>query len=898
MTSHKLSSQHTLNPLIWLATSFAIGIAAANATGLGPAGSLIAGAAMCAAAFAFRGSTWSMALCCVAFIALGSFCCAIEKASIRDDRIRNIYDDGRIASRDPVEIEGKVIGGAEPAFDGVFLTIDTHGLIRYGEMMPATGIVRLYLPTISDEAKADLDSLDLRHGTPIRSACELEREDKFLNPGVTPRRELLDRQGIDATCTVKSPLLIEVVDGERSSGIISFVFEIRRHLIMDIRERFDTRTAGVLTASMLGDKYFLDRKTAEVFREGGTFHILVISGLHITFIGAVLLLIVRRLTRRRLYQFAVTMTILWVYTIAVGAGSPVVRASVMFTTVLFGHTIFRTATLLNGLGASALVLLALRPTDLFDPSFQLTFASVAGIVAVAFPLIEKLRSIGGWMPTSKQPFPPNVPTWLARICETLYWNPRAWEIDQQRQVWSARIFKSPIVPQLADIGLRRPIVFIFEGLIVSLIVQLWLLPLTIFYFHRVAFSSVLLNLWVGPLMAAESFTAIAAVLVGQINNAAALPLVSVTELLNTAMLSLPQAFVASGFSGIRPPAFAGDAALIYIVYFVPLAIAARSLLTWDPFTMTRQTRKKWILKTLVPAGAVVIASVFVMVAPIVRVPAADGKLTVHFLDVGQGDSAFITFPNGETMLIDGGGQVTYRDRNDDEQEHFEPDVARIGEMVVSEAIWEMGYSRIDHLVVSHADADHSQGAADVLKNFSVGTVSIGTWPVGESELDEVFAAASANEVPVRQLGAGDEVEIGGVRLETLWPAVGAGGSGSDNNSSLVLRLTYGEHKFVFTGDIEREAEQSLIASGVDLAADVVKVPHHGSRTSSTESFVNAVRPQIAVIPVGRRSRFGHPHQEVTERWKTAESRVITTGERGMVTISSDGRDLSVKTFVP
>ncbi len=198
-----------------------------------------------------------------------------------------------------------------------------------------------------------------------------------------------------------------------------------------------------MIASLLGNKHFLDKSSAEVFREGGTFHILVISGLHITFIGGLLLLLVRIFARNKLMQFVVVSSFLWIYTIAVGAEVPVVRASLMFTILLFSHVIYRTSSLVNSLGACALLLLVWRPQDLFGPSFQLTFVSVAAIVVMGFPLIEKLRSIGSWTPTIEAPFPPFVPNWLKRLCETIYWREEAWRIEAKRHVWSANLFKSP-----------------------------------------------------------------------------------------------------------------------------------------------------------------------------------------------------------------------------------------------------------------------------------------------------------------------------------------------------------------------------------------------------------------------------------------------------------------------
>ncbi|HLA95659.1 MAG TPA: ComEC/Rec2 family competence protein, partial [Pyrinomonadaceae bacterium] len=233
----------------------------------------------------------------------------------------------------------------------------------------------------------------------------------------------------------------------------------------------------------------------------------------------------------------------------------------------------------------------------------------------------------------------------------------------------------------------------------------------------------------------------------------------------------------------------------------------------------------------------------------------------------------------------------------DEDEAFEPDVPRIGEMVVSEFLWEKGYSSVDYIVATHADADHAQGLADVVRNFDVSTIYFGAMPSGPSEIDELFAAAKRNNIEPKRIGRGDIFEIGGAKLEVVWPVKGDTNTTSDNNSSIVMRIVYGEHVFLLTGDIEHEAEAALVTGGTVLNADVVKVPHHGSRTSSTTAFVDAVKSKTAVISVGRRSMFGHPHGEVVERWRNAGADVMRTGERGTISFTSDGKRIEVGTFM-
>jgi competence protein ComEC len=136
------------------------------------------------------------------------------------------------------------------------------------------------------------------------------------------------------------------------------------------------------------------------------------------------------------------------------------------------------------------------------------------------------------------------------------------------------------------------------------------------------------------------------------------------------------------------------------------------------------------------------------------------------------------------------------------------------------------------------------------------------------------------------------MRFGEVDVSVLWPP--AEGAGSDNNNSVVLRIKYGEHSILLTGDIEKAAERVLAEQ--HLKADVVKVPHHGSKTSSTENFVLATRPTFAIISVGRNSMFGHPHREVVQRWKSSGATVLTTGDYGTITVTTDGHNLNLQTF--
>jgi competence protein ComEC len=858
------------------------------------------------AAFIFAKRSIATWLVLATFASAGALCHWTEANSVRPDRIRRLISSGDIASSDVVELTGTLSAAPELTADGSLVLVAVDRISYRGHERSASGTVRFFTVARDTVSAGEYDALDLRYGSVIRVACNIKREEEFQNPGVIPRTRLLDRQGIDASCIVKSPLLIEKIGDTGGFTPLGWSFAARQWLIERFRTTFTASTAGVLAASMLGDKYLLDKPTANAFREGGTFHVLVISGLHITFIGGLLLLIVRAFTRKGLTQFILAAGTLWLYALAVGADVPVVRATLMFTILLFSSVVNRRGSLLNALGGCVIVLLVLSPSDIFDASFQLTVVSVTAIVAMGFPLIERSRAIGSWMPTAARPFPPSAPRVLVRFFETLYWRPSAWKIENSRQVWSARIFKSPFLPGIAERASQKALAYLFEGVLISVVVQVWLLPFLIVYFHRVAPVSIVLNLWVGVLMAAESFAALFAVLFASISDFFAMPFLALTEALNYLLVSVPGVLSDGDWASWRVAHYSGAMRLIYAVYYLPLVILSAALWKWDPFAIGRPRAifMKWIGRDLGSREAALASALSVALLGTIAVlhpwssPVPDGRLRIDFLDVGQGDSAFVTFPDGTTMLVDGGGRMGFRQDEEAGEEIFVPDAPGIGDAVVSPVLWEKGYSEIDLILATHADADHISGLAEVADNFRIGVALLGQWPSGDREFDELAAVIRRRGIPYRIISRGDVLRIGGAMVEVLYPMnEPSAGAASDNNRSVVIRIVYGGRAFLLTGDVEREAEDDLIRSGGTLQADVVKVPHHGSRTSSTDGFIRATGARYAVISVGRRSLFGHPHADVVDRWKQEGAVVLTTGTEGMTSFSTDGRDLVVETFV-
>lgn len=825
----------------------------------------------------------------------------------RGESLRRVYEEGRVVSGDPVELTGVVERAPEFAPDGFYLSLRVERLRARGKESAASGGVELFAPLREAGARRSYEELELRRGARVRVLVALERAEEFRNPGGRSLTEFLERRGVEARGTIKSSLLLERLDDERVASPLVWLETWRENLRMRLSELFSAETAGVLQAALLGNRYGLSRASAERFREGGTFHVLVISGLHISFLGGLVLLLMRRVTERRALRFVVPCAVLWLYTLAVGAESSVVRAALMFTLVAFAPVVGRRGATLNALGGAATVLLVYRPAELFDPSFQLTFLSVLGIVVMAWPLVERLRAVGAWHPTRDAPRPPVCPRWFQVLGETLFWSERAWRREAARNVYSYRLFKTEASVKLERWRVQALLRYAFVAMVVSASVQLMLLPLFVVYFHRVSLVSVLLNVFVGALMALVSLGALAALVLSEIGAVAAWPLVWLVERLNWLMTYSVDPFASAGLASLRLPEYTGRAAVVYVLYYVPLAVLLHGLARWQPLraeaTATKGAGRVWRRRTRRLAWACATVCLSLVLLHPFSAGRMDGRLRLDLLDVGQGDAALLTFPNGATLLVDAGGRPEFgRRAGDFESEmgaHFERDARGIGEAVVSEYLWWRGRARVDYILATHAHADHMNGLNDIARNFQVRAAFLGRTGAGEAESARFAHTLQGAGVPIELIGRGDRLKFGAATVDVLWPprAGEERQALSANNDSLVLRVSYGSRVFLLTGDIERDAEAALVAAGDDLRSDIVKIAHHGSRTSSTEPFVAAVRPSLAVVSVGLSSPYGHPDSTVVARWRATGAQVLQTGRTGTITISTDGQDLKVETFL-
>lgn len=837
----------------------------------------------------------------VAFMFCGGTLAFLEMRPPEPNRVKKLLEDGVIIkSGGPVEITGLLQRNPEVSWESIYLTLRVERISVNGSDRSASGLVTLIAPI--PIKREELRDLQLRYGARIRVMTRLERTNNLRNPGVSPFTEYLDRKGYDASGFLKSLRLIERLGDERVFLPLAWIYDWRNELQGEFDSRFTSDTAGVLDSALLGNRYNLLRSAEERFRDGGTFHVLVISGLHITFLGGLVFLITRRLTRNRTTQFIISVVIVWAYSIAVGAEASIVRAALMFSVVMLAPLVSRRASALNGFGAVAIALLLWKPSSLLDPSFQLTFVSVLAILVLAWPLLKRLAAIGTWQPARATPFPPSCPNWVRGISESLFWNEHEGSHHLQRSNYEYRLLKSPLANTLQRMRLQRLLRFAFGAIVVSVSVQIALLPFLIIYFHRFSLASFVLNIFVGVVMVGVAIAALAGVAVSQLSSAWAEPLIVAANGLNWLLVHSVDPFARAHIASVRLPEYTGWRSSLYVLYYVPLATLAVYLAKWQPLALTKNgtgmTRERQILWLAVCAQLFAVASL--ILHPYSAV-AKEGKLRVDFLDVGQGDAALFTLPDGTTVLVDGGGRPgPFKRRSvNEELEIPERQTRSIGESVVSEYLWWRGLDRIDYLIATHADADHIDGLNDIARNFNVRAALVARVPARDPEFEKLSHSLASNGIPVRLVGAGDELRAGNVSVRVLWPSPAADSQlSSGNDDSVVLRVQFGTRSILLMGDVESRAERSLVEKYQNrLTADVTKVAHHGSRTSSTIDFVRATRSRLAVISVGESSVFGHPHSEVVGRWRSNGAQVLTTGNRGMITLVTDGQGMQLMTFV-
>jgi len=433
-----------------------------------------------------------------------------------------------------------------------------------------------------------------------------------------------------------------------------------------------------------------------------------------------------------------------------------------------------------------------------------------------------------------------------------------------------------IIPKPHPLLARKPSIYrtlsrkFLDFALISLAAMVGTWPLVAYYFNRVSFTGFLSNLIVVPL-------------VGLI-----VPLGLLTSLvvLISAPLSSLLAAVASSLSHVviwTVHLFASiPHASHYVVTPTPLEIGLCSFLILYLTNIRRMRR-------LVPISLLLFAAIVGDISYWYVKTHLINTLRVTFIDVGQGDSVLVEFPTGKRMLVDGGG--------------FYDDSFDVGRNVVAPVLWKKKITTLHYLVLTHPHPDHLNGLQFIASSFRIGEF----WENGEgcSSPPCFNLMETVRRRGIQHRTVHDEIPprwMNGVKVEVFNPPRAGIKSGKDpwsqtNNRSIVLKVTHKNHRFLLTGDVEEEAEVHLAQSGKDLRAEVLKAPHHGSQSSSTRRFLEAVKPTYAVFTVGSRNIFNLPNAKVLDRYEDLGCHISRTDRDGLLTFESDGEKLKVTTFL-
>ena len=705
-------------------------------------------------------------------------------------------------------------------------------------------------------------------GDQVHTPIAMHLPERYLDPGVWDATAWLRQQGIGVVGSLKASGVtfihgparfnfacwLHSVQEAGSQHLIDFsttASRLPRWLLLSHED------AGMLSAMILGDRTYLNHQARVGFERTGSFHLLVVSGMHLAIFAACIFGLAALLRLPRIWSTTVTIACSFCYALLAGFGEPVQRSFWMVTLYLLARLLFRERNSLNAIGFAAVCLLALDPRSLTGASFQMTLLSVLIVAGVAVPVAE--HTFGPYLQAARNlglvAIDPSLPPRLAQFRVTLRL------VADHLQPLIGRRFARFLPPALVRLTLR-----VFELLLVSALIELAMsLPMAI-YFHRVTALGLPVNLLVVPLIGLALPSALITFSTLLLWPSLAIVPAAVTAALLHAISGIVRLFSTMGAGDIRLSS-PGGPAIIAGILLIGLAVwAARN--------------SRFPVVGPVVALACSAACVFYPRALAYH----PGVLEVTAIDVGQGDSLLLVSPQGKTLLIDAGGPIGGAQASN---ANFE-----IGEDVVSPVLWSRNIRRLDAVALTHAHSDHMGGMPSVLQNFRPRALWVGNNP-GIPAYQALLAEAHRLNIPVESMAAGDRFAFGGAQVEVLAPPAGyAPGPGASNDDSLVLHVAYGQTSVLLEGDAQAASEQHMLAEA--LHSDLLKVGHHGSKTSTTPRFLAAVGPRYAVVSVAHHNPYGHPKMEILRRLQDEHVRTFRTDALGATSFYLDGSSVTAQ----
>lgn len=759
------------------------------------------------------------------------------------NHILNQVQEGRATT-----VQGKLFSSPRILEDRTYYRVELESLGDLPKPVIGTLRVSVYKPhTI------------LKAGDRVRfNKIRLKIPRNFKNPGRFDYHRYLKSRGIDVTANISRPDTIEPLGRFDLPLWHAGPQQLRNRLIQSLEKLFPNEEGDLLKAMVLGVKDSLSTKVREDYIATGLAHLMAVSGLHIGFVATacyfilwpIIFYLLLRLNpdsaraghTRKITALLCLIPVLF-YMVVVGPKVSTLRAGIMVSAFLFSILFDRQSSLFNAFLTAGFIILLWEPQSLTDPGFQLSFLAVGGIILVFAQLSQINKD-----PIARM----GEPKWSQKLMSSSL-------LGNQESVWD-------------KIKLRSEKVLI-AGALVSVTVAATTLPALIYQFNRVSLVGVFLNILMVPLASILIPTALLIILVGTIAPTLAAwvawPILKISQL----FLWVPEVFADLSFSSLYVPTPPSAWLVFYFLALVTGLLALR----------TRALNKE-VGGLLKKSFFVAVLSALVLFSwpRVLQLPS--DKLIISMLDVGQGESLVFEFPNGETMVMDGGG--FYKNRLD------------VGRRLVAPFLWNRGIRNIDYMVATHSDNDHIRGLYSLLDLFSVKHfLTLGENFAGR-RLHNLQKKAQQKGSKFIPLKLNHPINIGGVKLTPLHPASEPNRTLDrrvNNDLSLVLRLEYKEFSMLFTGDISEKIENKLLQTSKPLKADILKGPHHGSRFSNSQEFIKAVRPSTVIFSSGYLNRMHHPHPETLKRYQNTGVDILRTDLNGAIQIVTDGKGYKIHT---